>query len=931
MINKPENGKKKRLKDKLVSHIVNATTKHKQTVVILTVVLLTLSIISTAFLAKIDFQFKGMIGDNVEALNKLDDVMKDFNVSGTVTVGVEPKKENLKKLENLYTEFYQMIYNIIQSNYIDTNQSKIKLINIYKEYADPNAFFSTLTDKETLNITIEMLRLMEPSERKELLNTVKDLDKGDKEKILNKLNNYDDEANLSIYRKLNKLDKDSLSIIINYVDKFDYNMKDRLIKHIIRNLSTYQNISYIEGLDFEKETIKNNELDKLNRIDGDINEIINLFIENAQIFAKDLNEILLSDEISPSNFSNKQIDEIVSGVIYSDEMSLSNDRQMYIITITPAISIADLENTTIFAETIKFTIDNMAKDYPNLNIKATGFPILQIEENNALTNNFGIMMIITLIGILLIFLIGLKRIVYPLLSILPLVIGLIIMFGIFSVISGLFNILTLITPIVLLGFGIDYAIHFGVRYGEARGELGSEAPQSEVLTETFNSVGIGLTVSVLTSVFAFLSLLASSIKGFRDMGIITSIGVVTVFLAMIYLLPILVTWRERKHSKGRGNYLREKKFFGLGRFTLSISGIVIGVIILIISLGGFLYIPKLETEEDIMKIQIEGLEGLELQRKLEKKYESSDTHTFFVLDSYEQLINFRQEISKTNENGTKVYPTINTSMVMDARRAISTMEKQGWDKNIETLDKYINKYAEKSGMFGTSNKIIAQYYDFVIRNYVNWESGKYLIMVPPSGYIWDEDVLKPYMKDIGKLESKFNTTGVGMIKLWDFIDRNMMPDLLTASLIAFGIVILIQAFASRSLRGTLLTSFSLLISIVSTLTIMSIFNIKLNFINVMAFPLIIGLGIAYSVHIFFRMVEADFNLMEALSSTGKAILLTTLTTLLAFGTFIFSVHTGLASIGQITTIGLSLCFLSSIFVFPLLARIFYKNKISKKI
>jgi hypothetical protein len=159
----------------------------------------------------------------------------------------------------------------------------------------------------------------------------------------------------------------------------------------------------------------------------------------------------------------------------------------------------------------------------------------------------------------------------------------------------------------------------------------------------------------------------------------------------------------------------------------------------------------------------------------------------------------------------------------------------------------------------------------------------------------------------------------------------MMPDLLTASLIAFGIVILIQALASRSLRGTLLTSFSLLVSIVSTLTIMGFFNIKLNFINVMAFPLIIGLGIAYSVHIFFRMVEADFNLMEALSSTGKAILLTTLTTLLAFGTFIFSVHTGLASIGQITTIGLTVCFLSSIFVFPLLARIFYKNKIKEDI
>ncbi len=669
----------------------------------------------------------------------------------------------------------------------------------------------------------------------------------------------------------------------------------------------------------------------MNSLENKINEILNEFVERAKTFSQNLNDILLSDKPSPSSLTDKNMDELISGIIYSDEMSLSKDRQMYIITVTPAISIADLENTTIFAETIKFTLDDIKDNYPNLDISSTGFPILQLEENDALTNNFGLMIAITLIGILLIFLIGLKRIVYPILSILPLLIGIVVMFGVFSVISGQYNILSLITPIVLLGFGIDYAIHFGVRYGEARGELGSDAPQSEVLRETFNSIGIGLLVSVLTSVFAFLSLLVSSIKGFRDMGIITSIGVITVFLAMIYLLPILVTWRERKHNSDKGRYLREEKFVKLGRLTLSTPGTIIGIIIVIISVAGFYYIQGLEREEDIMKIQVEGLEGLELQRELEKKYESSDSQTFFVLNSHQELIDFRQELSSTNEDGTKVYPTINTSMVMDARRAISTMEKQGWDRNIETLDKYIKKYAEKSGMFGTSNKIIAQYYEFVIKNYVNWDSGKYLIVVPPAGYIWDEDVLGPYMKDIEKLESKFNVTGVGMIKLWDFINKHMMPDLLTASLIAFGIVVLIQALASRSLRGTILTSFSLLISIVSTLTLMSLLNIKMNFVNIMAFPLIIGLGIAYSVHIFFRMVQSKFNLMEALSSTGKSILLTTLTTILAFGTFIFSVHTGLAGIGQITTIGLTLCFLSSIFVFPMLAKLFYRNKIKKRI
>ena len=59
----------------------------------------------------------------------------------------------------------------------------------------------------------------------------------------------------------------------------------------------------------------------------------------------------------------------------------------------------------------------------------------------------------------------------------------------------------------------------------------------------------------------------------------------------------------------------------------------------------------------------------------------------------------------------------------------------------------------------------------------------------------------------------------------------------------------------------------------------------------------------------------------AVPSTGKAVLLTTLTTLMAFGTISFSSHKGLAQLGMITCIGLSIALLTSLFVIPILIRL----------
>ncbi len=92
---------------------------------------------------------------------------------------------------------------------------------------------------------------------------------------------------------------------------------------------------------------------------------------------------------------------------------------------------------------------------------------------------------------------------------------------------------------------------------------------------------------------------------------------------------------------------------------------------------------------------------------------------------------------------------------------------------------------------------------------------------------------------------------------------------------------------------------------------------QLDVMNVMAIPLIIGIGIDDGVHIIHRWRREGYRSVKTVfSSTGKAILLTSLTTMLAFGSLVFSLRRGYGSLGSALFIGVGACFLATVLILP---------------
>jgi predicted RND superfamily exporter protein len=137
---------------------------------------------------------------------------------------------------------------------------------------------------------------------------------------------------------------------------------------------------------------------------------------------------------------------------------------------------------------------------------------------------------------------------------------------------------------------------------------------------------------------------------------------------------------------------------------------------------------------------------------------------------------------------------------------------------------------------------------------------------------------------------------------------------LTAALIAVFIILLLDF---RNLRLTLITFLPLLLSFTSLYGLMALLGIRFDFVNIIAVPLLVGIGIDDSVHINHRYLsEGRGNMKLAISETGTAVALTTITTIIGFSSFIPSIMRAMRSTGIVLSLAMALAFVYSVFLHP---------------
>jgi len=146
-----------------------------------------------------------------------------------------------------------------------------------------------------------------------------------------------------------------------------------------------------------------------------------------------------------------------------------------------------------------------------------------------------------------------------------------------------------------------------------------------------------------------------------------------------------------------------------------------------------------------------------------------------------------------------------------------------------------------------------------------------------------------------------------------------------AALLALSVIVLLLLVYFRGPRG-LLAVIPLGVGTLLMLGLMYVLHMKYNYMNLIATPIILGIGIDDGVHALHRYGEqlgtGSKRVADSFRFVGKAILLTSVTTMIGFGSVGFYEMRGMASFGHVLFMGVGTCFLATIFVLPATMRIF---------
>lgn len=184
---------------------------------------------------------------------------------------------------------------------------------------------------------------------------------------------------------------------------------------------------------------------------------------------------------------------------------------------------------------------------------------------------------------------------------------------------------------------------------------------------------------------------------------------------------------------------------------------------------------------------------------------------------------------------------------------------------------------------------------------------------------------RPY-KDIAQARSyTFQTDTAGSLMLFAQLIMIVKREGVAAFFITLVLVIIVLILFYRAFLPALLSLIPLLLGILVTVGVMSIIDLKLNFMNVLVFPVIIGYGIQNGIYIYYRFRE-DHDIVKAMAMVGPAVIASTLTTLVGWSALLLADQRGLHSIGKVATIGIAACLLIALTLLPAILELAYRSR-----
>ncbi len=651
----------------------------------------------------------------------------------------------------------------------------------------------------------------------------------------------------------------------------------------------------------------------------------------------------------------EEIKELIEKAQFGETLFTNREGEMAIVTVQPTFDMFDFTKTMPGVNAIEDKVAEIESRYDGVEIGVTGMHVVARDETASVESDSQVTTIIAFIIIFIFLYVAFRSWLSPIFMFIPLVTGVIWTIGISVVTIGRLNMMTAFSAAMLIGLGIDYAIHLYSAYTEKRSK---GVVRVEALNESLVGTGPSIVTGALTTAIAFLALNVSSLEMLRELGTIMATGIFTTLISVFYIIPSILMLRKEKEEKIK-KIKGEFKSIGIVAHLMNKAKIPVFIILLLLtSFMGYMSL-NIKFDTNLLNLEPVGLKSIELMERLVDKYDMSSDGFSVVVDSLDDVYEIteelksidgvfevssveailpKSELQKVRLNTINEYkssfleevPYVETDQ-FTIDYVMSELEKiEGTEEIIKAL-KSIKDFDAVSKSFYDAqtelkkeiipNKIIEvnDLPEVFKKQYVSNDGEKYLITVVPSFDMWTNltnDTGNQFVDDLNEVYVGFTGTPIFMRVLYE----SVATELLLTGAVLFTLLVLLLFAHFRSIKYTLISFLPLVLTLIFTVGTMAIIDLPFNMINFLGLLLIIGIGIDDGVHVLHHYKQGERNIKQLFSSIGRAIFLTTLTTVSGFGSLMFSSYRGIATLGAVLSIGVTYAFIMTVITLPILLK-----------
>ena len=641
--------------------------------------------------------------------------------------------------------------------------------------------------------------------------------------------------------------------------------------------------------------------------------------------------------------------------------------QRRFIEIAPALDFNALQPAESATDAVTISAqDLLLAQKDQAQVRLTGLAPMNDAQFSTLEENAALNIGVSILAVLIILWFALRSWQIVVAAIISVTCGLCYTAALGLALVGSLNLISVAFFVLFVGLAVDFAIQFSVRYREERHE---SHDLRRAIVMAGRKAGWPLALAAAATALGFSAFLPTNYRGLSELGLIAGPGMIIAFLTSITLLPALLMILAppgEPETMGLSFLAPVDRFLQRRRIPVLVATLT--VVLLASPLLAFLKFdfntlhmqnPKAEPVETFLSIKKDPSSGanaveivapdLDAARSdvarlstlpavagvrtiddlLPKDQDSklriisglaaalgpslarmgprsahSDAETVTALDSTARdLATFDRDQSQGGKAATRLSTALEKLASADPnmRRKVETAIVDPLEISLSDLRLALRPQRTSIGAIPED-----------LRRMWLAPDGRACVQVLPKGETDDTAKLRSFVSTI--LAQQPNATGpaVTLYKAGTTVVRSFIE----AGAFALVAIALLLWVALRKLRDVAMTLLPLLLAAVLTLELCVVLNIPLNFTNIIAFPLLLGVGVAFKIYYIMAWRRGRTALVQ--STLTRAVLFSALTTATAFGSLWLSQHPGTSSMGKLMFLSLICTMLAAVFFQPLL-------------